>query len=152
MRTRPDIVVDSALGRTILLVECKRSKDSSPEVAARLRQGLLADSALPAEDDAFFMMAFPNVIYLWVPGSAPGAPPSHSAPAKSVLREYLGRIADQPGGPREESLELAIASWLSDLTANLRGPAKTSEADQMLVVSGLYDKMRGAYVRTEFGT
>lgn len=152
MPTRADIVVDSAPRRTALLAECRLSKNSSTELAVRLREKLLADCGLPRESNAFFMLAFPDVIYLWIPGSAPDAPPTHSAPAKSLLREYLGRIADQPGGPREESLELAIASWLGDLTANLREPAKTSEADQMVVVSGLYDKIKGGYVRTEFGT
>jgi hypothetical protein len=45
-------------------------------------------------------------------------------------------------------MELAIASWLNDLANNVRKPDPSSEADQMLIRSGLYDQMKHGVVRT----
>jgi hypothetical protein len=65
-----------------------------------------------------------------------------------VLREYLGKRAEA-GGTRGESLQLALVSWLGDLASAIRQPDPTSEADQMLVKSGLYDKIRFGEVKSE---
>jgi len=141
-----DIVVDSPTGRRVLIVECKATRKSTPEDAAQVRRNLLAHSQLPA--DAFFLLAMPSKLFLWSKDRAKDAAPSFSADAQPVLRDYLGPIADQEGGPRGESLELAIASWLGDLTSNLRSPNQ-SDADRMLVESGLLDKIKGGRVRTD---
>jgi hypothetical protein len=141
-----DIVVDSATGSRILFVECKITRKSTPEEAAQVRRNLLAHSQLPA--DAFFLLAMPSRLFLWSKDRGKDAPPSFTADAQPVLRDYLGTIADQEGGPRGESLELAIASWLGDLVSNLRTPDK-SDADRMLVESGLLDKIKGGRVRTD---
>jgi hypothetical protein len=141
-----DIVVDSPTGRRILVVECKTTRKSTPEDAALVRRNLLAHSQLPA--DAFFLLAIPSRLFLWNRDRGVDAAPNFTADAQPVLRDYLGSIADQEGGPRGESLELAIASWLGDLTSNIRSPDKT-DADRMLVDSGLLDKIKGGRVRTD---
>jgi hypothetical protein len=143
-----DIVLDSPLQRRVLVVECKLAKEASPEGAARLRRSLYAHRLAP--EATFFMLALPTALYLWKKDSAPDALPDFASAAKPVLRDYLGKIADQAGGPRGESLELAISSWLSDLASRLRKPNSESDADQMLVASGLYEQMKDGVVRTEF--
>jgi hypothetical protein len=149
MPAKADIVLDSPLRGRLLLVECKWAKESSPASAAHLRDSL---SRLWNSDAAFFMLAFRTGLYLWKKDTAPNAPPDFVSPAKQVLREYLGKLADQADGPRAESMELAIASWLSDLASDLRKPDPKSEADQMLVKSGLYEQMKHGIVRTEVET
>ena len=141
-----DIVVDSPTGRRILVVECKTTSKSTPQDAAHLRRNLLVHNQLPA--DAFFLLAIPSRLFLWSWDRDVNAAPNFTADAQPVLRDYLGPIANQKGGPRGESLELAIASWLGDLTSNIRSPDK-SDADRMLVDSGLLDKIKGGRVRTE---
>jgi hypothetical protein len=146
MTAPADIVVESPTGRRVLIVECKSTKRSTPEDAAQVRRNFLAHNQFPA--DAFFLLAMPTKLFLWGNDPGGGSAPSFSADARPVLREYLGPIADQEGGPRGESLELAIASWLGDLTSNLRS-ADQSDADRMLVESGLLDKIKGGRVRTD---
>jgi hypothetical protein len=146
MTVPADIVVDSPTGRRVLIVECKSTIRSTPEDAAQVRRNFLAHSQFAA--DAFFLLAMPSKLFLWGKDRGEGAAPNYTADAQPVLRDYLGPIADQAGGPRAESLELAIASWLGDLTSNLRS-ADQSEADRMLVESGLLDKIKGGRVRTD---
>jgi hypothetical protein len=141
-----DIVVDSPAGQRVLFVECRATRKSTPEDAAHVRRNLIAHSQLPS--DAFFLLAMTSKLFLWDKDGAANAAPNFTADAQPVLRDYLGSIADQEGGPRGESLELAIASWLGDLTSNLRRPDK-SDADRMLVDSGLFEKIKGGRVRTE---
>jgi hypothetical protein len=93
-------------------------------------------------------LAIPSRLFLWNTDGGKDAAPNFTADAQPVLRDYLGPIADQEGGPRGESLKLAIASWLGDLASKLRSPDK-SEADRMLVESGLLDKIKGGRVRTD---
>ncbi|MBS0422269.1 MAG: hypothetical protein JSR66_31480 [Proteobacteria bacterium] len=141
-----DIVVDSPIGRRILFVECKATRSSTPRDAANVRRKLIMYTQLPL--DAFFLLAVPSKLFLWGRDAALDAVPAFTANAQPVLRDYLGALADQEGGPRGESLGLAIAGWLGDLTSNLRSPDKT-DADRMLVDSGLLEKIKGGRVRTD---
>jgi hypothetical protein len=147
MPALPDIVVDSPTRRQILYVECKTTKTSDTQEAARMRRNCLMHSLVSS--DAYFMVALPNTLFLWNQNSAAEMLPSFTADAKPVLRDYLGKkIVDREGGPRGESLELAIAAWLGDLAAGVRSPGQ-SAADQILVSSGLYEAMKGGRVSTE---
>src|SRR5882757_1584765 len=147
MALRVDIVIESPDRRRILVVECKRAQDASSQQAVRWRRNFVThglDSEVP-----YFMLAFPTGLFLWRANANIGAPPDFTAPAQGVLKRYLGPIADQPGGPLEESLEIAFSTWLSDLAHGVRQPDSSSEADQMLVESGLLEKMRGGTFRTQ---
>jgi hypothetical protein len=141
-----DIVVDSTTGSRILFVECKVARKSTPEDAVHVRQKLISHGQLPA--DAFFLLAMPSRLFLWNTDRELDAAPNFTADATPVLRDYLGPIADQESGPRDESLELAIASWLGDLTSDIRS-SDESDADRILAESGLLNKIRGGRVRTD---
>lgn len=146
MSVTADILLESPTGRRVLLVECKAVIHSSPKSAAHLRRNLLFHSA--GTSAAFFMLATPSALYLWNEEAQPDELPLFSSDSKQVLREYLGPLVDRSGGPRGESIERAIASWLSDLAGQLRKPEATSQADQMLIASGLYEQMKDGVVRT----
>jgi hypothetical protein len=141
-----NIVADSPAGSRILFVECKTTRKSTPEDATRVRRNLITHSELPA--DAIFLLATPSMLFLWNKDPGVDAVPSYTADARPLFRDYLGKIVDQQGGPRGESLELSISSWLGDLVSNLRSPNK-SEADRMLAESGLLDKIKRGSVRTD---
>jgi len=142
-----DIVVDAADHTRTLIVECKRMRETSDAEAARFRQNLARHER--ALRDAYFMLVLPTKLFLWVPSAALDAPPDFTAPARTVLATYLGRWADQPGGPLSESLAIAISSWLSDLLNGIREPDPQSEPDRMMVQSGLLIRIKGGSVRTQ---
>jgi hypothetical protein len=147
MTVHADIVIETRDRRRVLVVECKRAKETSPSQAARWRRNYLAhglDSAVP-----YFLLAFPTALFLWRANHDMHAVPDFTAPAKSVLKRYLGAIADQPDGPLEESLEIAFSTWLNDLAAGIRQPDIGSEADQMLVRSGLLAQIKDGIIRTQ---
>ena len=147
MAFQADIVIESPDRRRILIVECKRASDASREHAVRWRRNFVAhglDSEIP-----YFLLVFPTGLFLWRANANVEAPPDFSAPARSVLQRYLGSIAEQPGGPLEESLEIAFSSWLNDLAHGVRQPDVHSEADQMLVASGLLERIRGGILGTQ---
>ncbi len=143
-----DITVDAPSRISVLVVECKLARESTPAAAAGLRQSLLEDGYLSIPPTAFFMLAFPTALYLWRPGAAFDAAPDFSAPAKPLLREYVGdTIADQSPWPPAESVELAISAWVGDLAGSIRKPDPASDADQMLVRAGVYGLIKGGTVR-----
>jgi len=146
MSFRPDITVDSPAGESVLVVECKVVRDARSTDAAAVRRNPIVHGQVPI--GAFFLLALPTTFLMWNPGADITAASAFTASAESVLKDYLGAIVDREGGPREESLELAITSWLADLVDGLRKPVDSSDADSMLVASGVYDRIKGGYVRT----
>lgn len=132
--------------RRVLTVECRGGKGKSKEYAALLRQSLLTHQFI--DEDSYFLLVLSNALYLWPQGSPADSEPEFSADTKSALEPYLGRLLDQPGGPRRESLQLGVSSWLHDLAVGLRKPDPQIESDRMLLISGLYDCMRGGFVET----
>ena len=72
-----------------------------------------------------------------------------NAPTAPVLRQYLGRLADKGELVREESLQIALTSWLADFASAARLPKDDSEADQMLVRSGLLKLLERGEVKPE---
>jgi len=143
--TSLDIVAYSRDHRRMLVVDCKMSKESSPESAARLRRNLMQHELL--DEAPFFLLAFPTGLFLWKGEAKSDELPAFSAPAKPVLRTYLGKAAEDDANIRRASLEIALCSWLSDLVIGVRTPEANNEADQILVQSGLYEQIRHGEVR-----
>jgi hypothetical protein len=141
-----DIVIETSDRSRILVVECKRMSVTTPADAAHLRRSLQSYSGSLSSD--YFMLALPNCLFLWKGDAHPDAPPEFSASAKPVLQSYLGTVADRPGGPRPQSLEIAISSWLGDLASSIRKPDPASEPERMMLDSGLFERLRGGIVKT----
>jgi hypothetical protein len=142
--TAADIVAYSPDHRRMLIVECKMSTETSSESAARLRRSLLQHGLLA--ETPFFLLAYPTGLFLWKGDAKVDEQPAFSAPAKPILRKYLGEAAKDDANLRGESLELALYSWLSDLVSGVRTPETGNEADQILVQSGLYEMIRRGQV------
>jgi hypothetical protein len=139
-----DIAVLSSAGWPALIVECKGGNEVSAEGAARFRRNLLAHELVP--DVPFYMLAYPNYLYLWKRESAPDSLPDFQAPSASILKDYAPRLSTHPSNVQGSSLELVMLSWLSDLAAGIRGPNPTFAAEQMLLDSGLYKIIRDGKV------
>lgn len=99
-------------------------------------------------DVPFFLLAFSTGLFLWKGHIGEDSLPDYMAPAKPVLKEYLGSPWDGGEVLVEETLQIAFASWLADLAGAVRMPHADSEADAMLVRSGLYDQIRDGEVQS----
>lgn len=140
-----DIVIETANRTRVLVAECKRMKVTSATEAANLRHSLQVLTRDPTS--SYFMLVVPTALFLWTENADARAEPQFSVAAKPVLKRYLGDIADLPGGPLSESLEMAIYSWLNALACGIRTPDLDSEPERAVVESGLFDKLKGAIVR-----
>jgi hypothetical protein len=143
MSTAPaDIAVFSKDRRPILIVEVRDgSMYATAQSAAGLRRSLMGHNLLP--DVPFFMLATPIRIFLWRSNAQPGAYPSYSATAKPILDSYGSRHANREKSVHGGALEIVLFSWLSDLATGARGLSADSEADRMLLESGLYEEIQG---------
>lgn len=149
MPARADIVFFSTDKRPVLVVEVKDTQlYPTAREAAALRRNLMAHGLLPA--GRFFMLATPVQVFIWPDDAAIGALPPYSASATSILDVY-GAPKVNAGRGRGGALEIVIFLWLSDLAAGARKPVKTSEVDQIVVESGLYDQILGGSADFEVG-
>jgi len=143
-----DIAVYSPDGRLQLVVEAKSLEQTSRDWAARFRHNLLAHDAIPASN--YFLLAMPDHLYLWKDGvNLAEAPPNYEIPTWEALGDYLGTRTEQPRRIGEESLQLALASWLNDVAGSIRKLRPESEVDRILVDSGLYDAIKSGEVHVE---
>jgi hypothetical protein len=140
-----DIVIDTPRRGRVLVVEVTWFREPSVRKAIGHR-----DIRTPywTTNFEYFMLVLRGDVYLWRRDTPPASPPDFSAPVRRVWCKYLGYLAERPETLRAEVMQIAIASWLHDLANGIWQPNPESEADQMLLVSGLYDLMKNANVRT----
>src|SRR5213592_3947053 len=117
MPSRPDFVVYSPDHKLQLVVEVKGTPKSDPTWAAKLRRNLLEHGALP--EAPYFLLVLPDHLYLW--SHAPrndAALPNFQGDTREVLKSYLAHweASRHPSPISERGLELAVQSWLTDLT------------------------------------
>lgn len=139
-----DLVVLSSDRQPVLMVECKSYIDASPQSAAQFRRNLLAHDMLPPVP--FYLLVYPRILYMWKGGAEADRPPDFSASTDSLLRRYTFSQLNQADTPRRESLDLVVHSWLGDLASGIREPEDDSDADQMLVRSGVFEQIKDGTV------
>jgi hypothetical protein len=147
MRTEFDIAGYSPTRELVLIAEVKWLKESSEENAVYFRRNLLSHRLL--SEVPYFLLAYRSSFFLWRGASDPGASPDFKAPAKPVLKKYLGTFAESESGPGPESMESAVNLWLSELASGIQEPDPSSEPDKMILDSGLYDRIKGGEVRRQ---
>ena len=147
MVRRVDIAVYSSGHKLILIGEIKASSSFSGEWAAKMRRNLLAHSLIPKSP--FFMIVSHEKIFLWVDQAAEDVLPQFTADTHSILSQYFQSSRTKPKNATEYSLEIAVASWLSDIISSPR-PDK-SECLKLKIVyeSGLFKAIRGGSVVME---
>lgn len=141
-----DIVVYSSDRQPALVVEVKASTETSSDQASALRRSLLQRD--PVLGESFFLLAYSTSLFLWEKNASADAIP-RTAAMKDVLRDYGGTSADREQGPSPESLTTMLYFWLDDLAAGIRKPKEASEADQLLVRNGVYERIRQGRVERE---
>ena len=150
MPSRPDFVVYSPDHKLQLVVEVKGTPKSDPGWAAKLRRNLLEHEALPQAP--YFLLVLPDHVYLWSHASRHDAPlPDFQADTRQVLKRYLEHWeASQHATPlSERGLELAVQSWLSDLTRSDNWTQFEAQSNAWLDNSGLVRSIRTGIVESE---
>jgi hypothetical protein len=149
MNSKPDIVVYSADHNLLLVVEIKGTPKSDEFWAAKLRRNLIAHGAVPSAP--YFLLVVSDHLYLWKNEiSNEAVLPSYSADTKTVLQKYLPKWKNvKHDTVSERGLELAVQSWLSELTMVDRHSSVDEAANAWLEGSGLPEKIRTGEVRTE---
>jgi len=141
------LVLESRHRRRLLLIECMPAYVFPIEHAAIAREDLLASCEI---DAPYFMLAFTSGLYLWRKDTTPGASPDYTASPETIWRAYLGeRELQNPAGVHELNVETAVTVWLEDLAWGTRKLDPRSDADRMLVRSGLYREMERGTVRLD---
>ena len=142
-----DISVYSRDRQLVLLAEIKWDKESSEQNATYYRRNLLSHGLLSSVP--FFLLANRSTLNLWRGTASPDEAPTYTAAAKPIFKRYLGPLADDERGPGSESLQFALTRWLSEFADESRAPDQSSDADQMVINSGLAQQLKGGEVREE---
>lgn len=146
MRRTADIVVFTKGSQPILIVEISATKETSAAAAARSRRSLVENEMVA--EVPFLLLAFKTAMFLWKKETPIDGPPDFTAPIKPLLRHYLKSLRDDRD-VGEESIQIAVHSWLRDLAIGIRKPEATFPPDKMLQDSGLYQQMYFGDVRSE---
>lgn len=150
MNSKPDIAVYSPDHNLLLVVEIKGTPKSDECWAAKLRRNLVAHGAVPAAP--YFLLVVSDHLYLWANEiSSEAVLPSYSADTRTVLQKYLPKSKDarQHGTVSERGLELAVRSWLGEMTTVDGNAPVDNHASTWLQGSGLSEKIRTGEVRAE---
>lgn len=144
-----DLSVKDQNDQLILVVEIKSKTGVSTDWATRFRQNILArDTSSKAP---YFLLIFPDNLYLWTndgDANADRDEPAYVASADSIIRPYFERVSTRPRQLSEKSLELIVASWLSEILPSENYPERIDDSQDWLLDSGLYDALTGG--RLEF--
>jgi hypothetical protein len=140
-----DFIAYDAAGRVVLIAQAKSRYGMSEEWATRFRRNMLSHGGLP--EALFFLIATPERMYFWKQDQdAANAPPAFTIDAGKEFGHYLDKLNTPPRAVGEQSLELLVLSWLTDLART--GEARVEQDPSMawLAESGLIDSLETAHI------
>lgn len=150
--SRWDFSVVDHNNQLVLVVEVKRKTNASPDWAAKFRRNLLAHGILPRAP--YFLLAFPDLFYLWNEVDShlelnQLSQPTYSIDAQPILQPYFERAGVTADTISAQSLELVIASWLSEIMHTGQVPYGVDTSQHWIVDSGLQDALSGGRFEPE---
>jgi hypothetical protein len=146
MAIRTDIAITDEAGSLAALVEVKGKLGTTSDWAAAMRRNLAAHGVLP--DAPYFVIATPDRFYVWErkTNNPTAVHPDFSFELTAALRPHLDEVGMEPGELAESSLELLLASWLSELTRGVAEVGIPKAALDRLRTSGFLSLIRGGRV------
>jgi hypothetical protein len=146
--SRADIVVQSASGDLLAIVEIKNSVNLSPEYASIIRKNLIDDSRFNRAA-RYFLVLSQDIGYLWDQDENPTAEaslPAVTFPMRQVVEQYLPTLIGE-GRLNHLEVELAVLQWLWDLTRD--DTRRPHEPDIALSKTAFLDLIRGGRINAE---
>jgi hypothetical protein len=137
MSPRPDIAIHSAEGKLQLVVEVKGVATTDANWAAQYRRNLLAHRFIPPSP--YFLLFAPDSTYLWSSAQNKNADmPAVQGNTKAILARYLPK---RDNAISATGLEMAVQSWLLDVTMQATPKQLDGDEKRLLVDSGLLHKI-----------
>jgi hypothetical protein len=137
-----DLVIKTAEGQPIAVVEVKSRKNLSRDVVSEIRNNMLA-RGLPARIP-YFLLLSPDKGYLWVGEKQgdPDLPSVYEFPMDKVIARYSPK---EPGQRLFGSeLELLVLQWLTHLSLNPQ--EANEEPERTLERAGFNDAIKDSMV------
>lgn len=142
MAVEADIVLETP-NKRLLHVECTWMKEPSMADVIEVRDDL---SELWTIESEYFMLALQTDLHLWRTDAPAGSQPLFTASPRQIWHYYLGERGDDLDFIRSEVMIILLGAWLNALAHNIMRLDPDSEADQLLIKSGLYDRMKRGVV------
>jgi len=149
MRTLADVAAYDKDGQLALVVEAKSRLHTTADWAAQMRRNLFAHGIVPKS--SYFMLAMPDTLYLWrgkEMGAEP-AKPDYVISPEPLFRRYLDSVNVNTLKLSEQSLEILVNSWISDLIQSGLPDGLPEPQRTILAESGLVDAIRGGRIAIE---
>jgi len=138
---KPDFMLYDSSNRLVLVAEVKATRNEDLEWAAKLRRNLTVHGTLP--DAQFFLLVLPEHVYLWKDApSAQQVNPNFVIDTKQLLKPYLAKFNGDTSHLSESGLELAVRSWLNDITSRSLRKNASADENKLLKESGLADRVQ----------
>ena len=141
-----DFIAYDDAGRVILIAEVKNKFGTSEQWAARFRRNMPAHGVLPKA--LFFLIATPERMYFWKqdrPGVA-DQPPEFTIDTAREFKQYFEKLDKKPHAVGEQTLELLVLSWLTDMVRTGDARVKQDPSMQWLAESGLINSLEKAHI------
>lgn len=143
---KADIVIYDRNKQIALIAEVKKKPGVTSEWAIKWRRNILSHGELP--EVAFFMVALPDMFYLWKnAGNQPElVEPSFKINAEPILKPFLEENGKSLEEINPQSFELIISTWLNSL---LTLQNNKTVAENWVIQSGLFQAINGGYLENE---
>lgn len=142
---RPDILIQTAEGETVAIVEVKNIANLTREEAIQLRRNL-ARYGVPFQAP-FFLLLSQDVGFMWKDSKVENldSAPDYEFPMAGVVARYSHR---RPGERLyEEEFELLVFQWLNSLAVRPR--ENVEEPEKTLMLARFIEAVRNASILLE---
>lgn len=149
MSAHADLALYNSHGRLIAVVEVKSKMRTSIEWAKFTRRNILARWDIDGVD--FFLLVTPDRLYMWKDsGTSLGpVPPTHKADTTAEFAPYFTGAGISPTRISGNAFELVVGAWLGDVMRSARRADESTDAQHILVESGLDTAVRDGRIEYE---
>ena len=149
MSTRADVALYNSHGRLTAVVEIKSKMRTSIEWAKLTRRNILARWETDGVD--FFLLVTPDRLYMWKDSGARLGPdpPTHKADTTAEFAPYFEGAGVNPKRVSGDAFELLVGAWLGDVMRSARRADEITDAQRILVESGLDTAVRDGHIEYE---
>ena len=149
MSARADLALFDSHGRLTAVVEVKSKMGTSIEWAKFTRRNILA--RWETDGVGFFLLVTPDRLYMWKDsGTGLGpVPPTHNADTTAEFAPYFKGAGVSPNHISGHAFELVVGAWLGDVMRSARRADESTDAQRILVESGLDTAVRDGRIEYE---